>query len=144
MPPPKPRVVLDSSILIAAFLRHRGINAQVVARSQTEYILYTAEAIFEEVRRALSYDRIRKRYQYSSAEVEEFITGIRTVSEACFDELPTISIIIRDPKDNIILACALKAKAHFIVSKDNDLLDLAQHGNIRILSTQSFLAEINH
>ena len=69
MPPPKPRVVLDSSILIAAFLRHRGINAQVVARSQTEYILYTAEAIFEEVRRALSYDRIRKRYQYSSAEV---------------------------------------------------------------------------
>lgn len=136
---PKSKVVLDSSVFIAAFLSRDGINAEVVRRADNTYELYTADPILTEVRRALtSYSRIRKRYQYSTAEVEEFLTYIRELSEECFSTLPPVSSRLRDPKDFIILACAVKAQADFIVSKDHDLLDLGTYQGITVLSTKAF------
>jgi len=50
-----------------------------------------------------------------------------------------IRVIERDPKDDPVLACALKVKADFIVSKDDQLKDLKEYRGIRIISSQDFL-----
>ena len=52
--------------------------------------------------------------------------------KAVFD---TIDIIKNDPDDNIILACALKARADYIVSGDKHLIQIVTpmifHGTLR-------------
>ena len=46
----------------------------------------------------------------------------------------------RDSKDDIFLACALSAKAAFIVSNDQDLLVLGKPFGIEILTPAQFIA----
>jgi len=57
------------------------------------------------------------------------------VLKAVFD---TIDIIKNDPDDNIILACALKARADYIVSGDKHLIQLASYKRIQIVTPMIF------
>ena len=45
----------------------------------------------------------------------------------------------RDPKDNIVLECAIAGEADFIVTGDNDLLCLNSYRSIRIITPAHFL-----
>jgi uncharacterized protein len=55
---------------------------------------------------------------------------------------PIEPVILRDPDDDAVLACALAADAEVIVSGDSDLLDLKEHKEIRILTANEFLAAL--
>jgi predicted nucleic acid-binding protein len=48
----------------------------------------------------------------------------------------------RDPDDDHVLACALIARADFIVTRDFDLLDLKTYQGIPILAAADALREI--
>jgi predicted nucleic acid-binding protein len=56
------KAVLDSSILISAFLKHSGVNARVLQQAKDRFQLYLSEDILEEtIRVLLTYERIRKK-----------------------------------------------------------------------------------
>ncbi|MFQ5796691.1 MAG: putative toxin-antitoxin system toxin component, PIN family [Candidatus Bipolaricaulia bacterium] len=133
-------VVLDSSVLVAAFLSRGGPNDQVLQAGGHAYHLYLAEAILDEVRRVLlTYSRIRKKYPYDDQDVHDYIRSLRAASLTVFRKLPEVEAIPDDPKDNIILACAQKAQADYIVSKDRHLNDLSVYQEIPIVGTEAFL-----
>jgi len=54
-------------------------------------------------------------------------------------ELPEVSVIQRDPKDDQVLACALAAQAQYIVTRDKDLLDLGYYQGIQIMKPEQFI-----
>jgi predicted nucleic acid-binding protein len=56
---------------------------------------------------------------------------------------PIEPVILVDPDDNAVLACALSAEVEVIVSGDSDLLNLKEHKEIRILTAAAFLAELS-
>ncbi len=45
----------------------------------------------------------------------------------------------RDPKDDPYLACALAARAEFIIARDNDLLDLGKPFGVEVVTPREFL-----
>jgi putative PIN family toxin of toxin-antitoxin system len=53
--------------------------------------------------------------------------------------LNEITAVSRDPKDDIFLATALEAQAHYLVTEDKDLLVLDPHQSIRIVNALAFL-----
>jgi hypothetical protein len=55
---------------------------------------------------------------------------------------PRIQVVQEDPADDRVLACALAAKADYIVSKDEHLQKLREYQGIRILPTEAFLTLI--
>jgi len=63
------RAVLDTSVLVAAFLHPAGVNGRVLALAGERYELCLSTGILAEVRKVLSYPRLR-RYGYSEEEVE--------------------------------------------------------------------------
>lgn len=135
----RPRVVLDSVVLVSAFLTPAGLAAELLKRSPTQIRLYTADVIVEEVRRVLlERDYIRKRYVYDDAQVEQFLQHVRTLSTVV-SSLPTVRVIDRDPKDDAILACAIAAKAKYLVSRDPHLLDLKTYRTIMILPPEALI-----
>jgi len=116
------RAVLDTSVLVAAFLHLAGVNGRVLALAGERYELRLSTAILAEVRKVLFYPRLR-RYGYSEEEVEEFLRALR---KAVFlvRRWPKIQVVREDPADDRVLACALAAKADCIVSKDEHLQKL--------------------
>lgn len=49
---------------------------------------------------------------------------------------------VRDPKDRIVLGCALGGEADYVVTGDKDLLILKHYEGIRILNAVEFLAAL--
>jgi len=50
--------------------------------------------------------------------------------------------ICRDPEDNMILECCLKAGANFLITSDKDLLDIkGLPFNLNILTPRKFIEE---
>lgn len=136
---PRPNVVLDSVILVSAFLTEEGLAAEVLRRCARHTHLYTAEAILQETRRVLSEkEYIRRRYVYTPAQVERFISHVRTISSVLSD-LPDLKAVERDPKDDFILSCAVEADADYLVSRDPHLLDLKTYRNTRIVQPEAFI-----
>ena len=134
----KLRVVLDSVVAISAFLTD-GLTAKLVSKCQEYAYLYMSEDILQEIRRVLlEKPHIRNRYKYSSENVKLFISYLRNISTVVA-HLPVIRVIERDPKDDMIIACAVAASADYIVSRDQHLLDLVNYQQIQIVSPEKFM-----
>lgn len=60
---------------------------------------------------------------------------------ACYliTDLPQVRGVVRDPNDDMVVACALRAGADYIVTRDKDLLSLGTHEGIRIVTPRQFL-----
>ena len=134
----KLQVVLDSVVAVSAFLTD-GLTAALVYECQENVYLYTAEEILEEIRRVLlEKPHIRNRYTYSSETVEDFIKYLRDISTVVV-QLPEIRVIERDPKDDMIVSCAVAVGADYIISRDRDLLDLGNYQQIQIVTPERFM-----
>ncbi len=132
------KAVLDTGVLVAASLHPGGVNGRVLALAGERYKLCLSTDILAEVRRGLLYPRLR-RYGYSEEEVEEFLEALRKAA-LLVCRWPRIRVIREDPADDWVLACALAARADYIVSKDEHLQKLREYQGIRILPTEAFLA----
>ncbi len=138
----KLRIVLDSVVAVSAFLTE-GLAFDMVSQCQKNAYLYTTEEILQEIRQVLlEKPHIRNRYNYSSEKVEAFVNYLRNISTVVA-QLPDIRVIERDPKDDIIISCAVAASADYIISRDRDLLDLGDYGEIQIVSPEEFMGILN-
>ena len=98
-----------------------------------------AEDILAETARVLlSTPRIRQRYPYTDADVQDYLQSLRQAALLVSD-LPPLSGLVRDPNDDIILACAVAASASHVVTRDNDLLSLGTYERIAIVTPEAFL-----
>jgi putative PIN family toxin of toxin-antitoxin system len=66
---------------------------------------------------------------------------MRELESLCDLHFPKVlhNVVIRDPKDNMIVDCAVEATANYIVSGDKDLLSLGTAVGIPIVSPAVFI-----
>lgn len=128
----KLRVVFDTNIYIAAFLRP-GLSEELFVRAlQGAFTLIASKEILHELRL-----KLREKNIFQNGEEEYLILLIENKVEiVSIKETPTI--ITRDPQDNHILACAKTGKATLIITLDKDLLSLKKWEGISILHPRTF------
>jgi len=127
------RAVFDTNVLVAAFVAE-GICSKLLMRGRKkQFHLIVCPVILQE------FDRILvKKF---SATRNEIRTALQIVSEAMHSAVhPSQSVqsICRDPDDDAILACALEARADYLVTGDEDLLELKVFKGIRIVTPRDF------
>ncbi len=129
-----PRIVLDSNVVISAFL-FGGVPARLLELALDGSIeCFTSLQILDEIRDVL----MRPKFGLSS---DQALTLIEELHDLCQVVSPEerVLAVVDDPDDNIILECASTADADFIVSGDSHLLHLRNWRDIHILAPSDFM-----
>ena len=125
----KPRVVLDTNVLISAILCG-GNPAEYFSLALADLIeLYVSPFILEELSRIL-----QKKFHWETSKIDHIKRWYLTLARSV-EPSEHVSIIKRQDSDNRILECSLAAKAHYLVTGDKrDILPLGEFRGIRIVS----------
>ena len=133
------RAVLDANVVVSAILNAQGTPGRVFdAWRKERFQLLISPAIIEEIERVLHYPKILKRHQWSKEQVQLFLALLADIAIRTPGELE-LSIIADDPADNRYLECAVEGNAGYIVSGDQDLLQLGSYQGIQIVTPRQFL-----
>lgn len=96
------------------------------------------KAFLKRQREHLLRAHVRRLYRYSDADVIEYCQGLTRYGSIVTD-VPDIRGVVRDPNDDMIIACAVGAGADYIVTRDKDLLSLGEYEGIRMIKPETFL-----
>ena len=136
------RAVLDSSVLISAFLTPRGTCAELLrAGGRGAFVLYLSPELLADMASPLLRERkLQARYNYDQARVAMFRRHLAALAQSVTD-LPELSgAVPLDPKDDVIIATAVKARADYLVTGDcRHLLALGEYEGIRVVTPRQFL-----
>lgn len=116
--------VFDCNILIQAAANSQNpasacfrlVEAQVVK-------LFVSEATLQELEDVLHRDYIMERFNYTNEVIEEFLLKVRNVA-VVLKNVPKVFSLPRDVDDEVYINLAFESEAHYIVTRDNDLLYL--------------------
>jgi putative PIN family toxin of toxin-antitoxin system len=142
--------VLDCVVYVQAALSRRGPAFACLQLADAEYVkLYLSPDILDEIRRALGFPSLRRKYTRITDEtVSQFLDHLERIS-VITENPPTVFSLSRDSKDEPYLDLAIDTSAPFIVSRDRDLLDLMQdkgfreaYPGITILDPVAFLKHV--
>ena len=76
-------------------------------------------------------------------EINQFLDDLPRQLEMVSGHRQAHGAVPADPKDDMVIATALEAKADYIVSEDKHLLDLVQYQGIKILSRDGMRQELD-
>lgn len=106
---------------------------------QNEITVSVNPQIIQEITRVLNYPKFIIPLLKAGLTTEIIVDAITNDCLLFSSSVKLLKIIKDDPSDNIILDCALAAKADFIISGDKHLLKLKSFQNIPILTPRQFL-----
>jgi len=126
--------VLDSSVIVSAFLSGAGASAEILRlwRREEAFQVILSDPIFTEVIRVLLEHGI------ADSIVEDFVAALHLLALVT-DNLYVVRHIVQDPSDDVFLAAALEGRADYIVTLDRHLLSIKQYHGIQIVRPAPFL-----
>lgn len=125
-------IVLDTNVIIAAFISPKGICNEVFELCVRSHSLVSSEFILSEVN-----EKLRSKFNYTEREISEVI-GILLLKFKIVKIKGDKITICRDKDDNNIIETAIASKAKVIITGDKDLLVIKKYKNIDIISPRDF------
>ncbi|MYN38194.1 putative toxin-antitoxin system toxin component, PIN family [Duganella sp. FT109W] len=135
------RLVIDTNVIVSALIA-RGVPYELLQAARgNRFEIYTSIELLDELEAVLRRKKIASRLTIMQRRPDELRQKFEQVS--CRITVPRpYPQIARDPKDDIVLACALAAQASAIVTGDKDLIILNRYYNIPILRPRQALQKI--
>jgi uncharacterized protein len=130
----RPKVVVDTNVLVSAF-GWQGKPWEILGQvRQGSIINHSSTALLVELQRVVAYPKLKFSNSVQS-NIIEFV-----LANSCMVTVSTLpDIAIADPDDLHVVACAIAAKAPFIITGDPHLLNLGSINGISILTPAGFL-----
>jgi len=131
------QVVLDTNVLIS-FLLTRGetIGRILDAWEDETFTVCVSPLMLAEMRRVLEYPHLKERIK--SEEAQALLNTLET-DALLLEGVVTITGATTDPKDDMVVACAVEGKADYIVSGDPHLLKLKRYDGVQIVAPAEFV-----
>jgi len=140
------RAVLDTSVLVSAFLTPQGTAAQVLEQAERgRFVLCLSSVILEETRDVLlRAPKLQARYHYSVKHVDALCEGLALLAELVTDLPDLKGVVALDAKDDRIVATAVAADADHLVTGDRrHLLALEHYERVQIVTPRAFLDRLD-
>jgi uncharacterized protein len=121
----KPRAVLDTMVFLQAVGSGKGAAYAVLQRFEAgDFRLFVSRDLLDEIRDVLSRPEIRRKLSLLTDERVAALIGRLERKATLVDVVPPRIAYERDPDDEPVLNLAIEVNADYLVSRDNDLLDL--------------------
>lgn len=135
----KPAVVIDANIILSPAISKKGLPSHLIELFVHKglFEVVVSPAIIAEWSECVSRKSIQKAARATRAQLQAFIASI-VVRSTLVDDSMTAQGICRDPKDDMYISAALDSDASFIVSGDNDLLDLLAVEQVSVVTPRQF------
>jgi uncharacterized protein len=135
------RVVADTNIVVSGLL-WRGNPRRVLDAARKGTIdLFTSIILLTELEDVLSREKFAGHLASVSVTPHDLVLGYAALASVI--EPATIEpVILADPDDDAVIACAIAAQGEIIVSGDSHLLDLKRYRKVRIITAAKLIAEI--
>jgi putative PIN family toxin of toxin-antitoxin system len=126
------KIVLDSSVLIAASISRAGVCAELLEDVLTHHELVISAFITQELSR-----KLRDKFNFPESEIrhlQRFLSKVATTVVPL--ELPVD--VCRDTTDIPVLGTAVAGRASVLVTVDKDLLAVGEFQDIAIIKPGEF------
>lgn len=133
------RVTPDVQALVQAAISGAGPAGFVLsAWERGEIAFVICEEIITEYENVLRRQRLQQRFSHiTNASIAASAAALRkNATMVAVHEIRPV--VIDDPDDDIVLACAVEGGAEYIVTRDKHLLKLGAHQGIPIVSVEAF------
>jgi putative PIN family toxin of toxin-antitoxin system len=136
------RAVLDTGVLVSAFISRQGAPGQVLAAARSGRLkpLFSA-AMLDELLDVLSRPHMQRKYHIGLDEVEALLHFLQARGEPVVPR--EVVRDCRDPKDNKFLEAALAGQADCLVTGDEDLRVLHPWRGIAILTPAQLVEQLD-
>lgn len=133
------RAVLDTNVIVSAIIGRKYSPSKEIFESfkNSKLFLATSVEILEEIEEVLNREHVVKYHGYSLDRRSKIIIDLAKLSYVV-PGTSVINVIKDDPDDNMILVCALEARANYIVSGDRHLLKLKKFEGVKIVTPREF------
>ncbi len=135
------RIVCDTNVLISGLI-WGGTPGQIWDRIvKGKDRLCISRPMLTELARVLDYPRIAVMLGKRDLSSRDLLSAIISVSDVVWPQPLAAVVIIEDPDDDAVLACAAAAGVSHIVAVDQHLLALGCWSDIRILMPADYLGQ---
>ncbi|MDZ4163555.1 MAG: putative toxin-antitoxin system toxin component, PIN family [Smithellaceae bacterium] len=139
------RAVIDTNIWVSAILNPFGFPSRLRdAFANGVFQPVISETMLVELAEVLSRPRIKDKYGLATADIQELLVLIEERSETVV--LSNDVKICRDINDNMVIETAIKGRAEYLVTRDDDIKQdrivssFLQQYRVSILSVADFLS----
>lgn len=121
----KPLAVFDCVVLVQSLISEAGPAARTLELfEQSKFSIAVSRDILFEIREVLSRSTLRQSYPRLTDERVEQLIEVLLYRGKFFRQIRRHYEYVRDPFDEAYLNLAIEARADFLVTRDNDMLDL--------------------
>ncbi len=155
-PADPPGVVVDCNVFVLAAANQKSHAARILdLLDEGKITLYVTNLILAEARYVLNRSDVRASLRKLTDVAVEALFERLDQSATLIKQVPRRFVYPRDPKDEPYINLAVEMKADYLVSRDNDLLDLMkwekEEGRefqkrfrlLRIVTPENFLAAVD-
>jgi uncharacterized protein len=135
------RAIIDTNVLLAGLLWHGAPHALIDYVRNGTLTLISSPVLLAELADVFARPKFDTILIRSNTSRERSLDEVRALAEI-ITPAPLPKPVCRDPDDDAVLALALAAQVDFIVSGDNDLLDLHTFESIPIVTPAAALRRI--
>ncbi|MBQ7198848.1 MAG: putative toxin-antitoxin system toxin component, PIN family [Selenomonadaceae bacterium] len=126
------RILIDTNILISGLYFH-GLPKKLLSEIDLEqFKICVNQEIISEYTEKIDKKFSKSKYILNMELREKIFSSFNS-----FDKVSNLKVC-RDPDDDKFINCAIDAKAIYIVSGDNDLLELKNFAGIEIVTAREF------
>ena len=136
------RLVLDTNVLVSAFL-WQGVPGRLIElATEQEIQLLTSRVLLDELADVLPRKKLAKKVAATGLTAAQIVLNYRRLAQLVTARKLS-QAVSRDADDDHVLACAIAAQADLIVSGDEHLLSLKIHQNIPIVTPAEALRRVD-
>lgn len=143
--------MIDTSVIISAILGNpNAAPARVLkAMLRNKFDIYSSDDAIKELQYVLFSEKVMN---YFESTPEFLVLTFLLINSIAKRVKPNIKLdMCRDPQDNMFLEIAYESKAEYVITLDNDLLDLRDESkeisifshHVKILRPDEFISEIS-
>jgi putative PIN family toxin of toxin-antitoxin system len=134
-------VVADTNTIVSGLL-WLGNPRRVLDAARTGAVqLYTTAGLLAELDEVLQRPKFAQRLALAGVTSHTLVLGYAALARL-IEPAEIAPVIIADPDDDAVLACAVTARAEMIVSGDSHLLDLKEYEGIPIMTATQLRTRI--